>query len=160
MSHRSEGRGGRTISLKGRIVAAILVAATVFLGLIFRLWYLQIGQGAAFRDRSDLNRIKTVFVPPPRGIIVDRSGLELVTNRPSFAIEFIKEDAPDPIGVVRQLADILGMDANLLLSFCCEISPSGRLCIRHSDAALSQSPDRIAPCGLSARGYASSASEW
>ena len=116
MSHRSEGRGGRTISLKGRIVAAIIFAATVFFSLIFRLWYLQIGQGAAFRDRSDLNRIKTVFVPPPRGVIVDRSGLELVTNRPSFGIEFIKEDAPDPIGVVRQLAEILGMDANLLLS--------------------------------------------
>lgn len=114
MPHVGHSRGERNVSLKGRSIAAVGFGAIAFLALISRLWYLQIGQGAVYRDRSDLNRIKTVFIPPPRGTIVDRNGAELVTNRPSFGIEFLKEDAPDPRAVLEELADILGINPSLL----------------------------------------------
>jgi penicillin-binding protein 2 len=46
--------------------------------------------------------------------MTDRHGEELVSNRPSFNIEFIKEDAPNPSDVLRELGDVLGIEGGVL----------------------------------------------
>lgn len=61
----------------------VLIVAVVFL-LIMRLFFLQIVQGRYFRMLSDGNRIKTILIHAPRGVIFDRNGVPLVYNVPGF----------------------------------------------------------------------------
>lgn len=78
--------------------------------LILRLWYLQIVRGEFFRDRSENNRLRTIYIPPTRGIIYDRNGDVLVRNRPSFNVDLVIEDSPNPQQTVADLALIVGED--------------------------------------------------
>jgi len=61
-------------------VALIVVVVLLFL----RLFYLQIFQGPRFRYLSNNNRIRTIIVHAPRGVILDRNGEPLVFNIPGF----------------------------------------------------------------------------
>lgn len=88
-----------------------LAAMGVFIAIIaIRLWYLQVVRGDIFREKSENNRLQTLFVPPPRGLIEDRHGKVLVSNRPAFNIELVTEDTPDEKQSVRTLAHVLGID--------------------------------------------------
>lgn len=110
------GRGDRTgLNLTPRILGATILCALCFTLLIGRLWYLQIVRGSFFRDRSENNRLRTILVPSPRGVILDRYGEPLVKNRPSFNIELVVEDAPNLNQVLADLAQIVGEDPNKLL---------------------------------------------
>ena len=64
------------------IVPFILIAA-IFV-LLIRMFFLQIVQGSYYRGLSDGNRIKTILIHAPRGIIFDRNGQALVYNVPGF----------------------------------------------------------------------------
>lgn len=98
-----------------RVLIFRILAGACLSIIIVRLWYLQIVQGAVFRDRSENNRLQTVFIPPPRGVVTDRFGEVLVSNRPAFNIELIAEDTPDVKGTVTRLAEIVGEDVEVLL---------------------------------------------
>ncbi len=97
------------INLTLRCNLALALCGTVFFLVIARLWYLQIIKGDYFRDRSENNRIRTVYIPPPRGLIYDRYGKVLVKNRPSFNVELVSEDSPDPRAALATLAKILSV---------------------------------------------------
>ena len=101
---------------KFRIFVALGICAGCLCVLIGRLWYLQIIQGALFRDRSENNRLRTVYIPAPRGLIKDRFGEELVRNRPAFNIEIITEDAVDVEQTVLTVASIAGADPQEVLA--------------------------------------------
>ncbi|NLF25229.1 MAG: penicillin-binding protein 2 [Deltaproteobacteria bacterium] len=90
--------------------------AASFAVLLLRLWYLQVLQGEHFRERSENNRLREVYIPPPRGLILDRHGRILVKNRPAFNVEFVKEDSPDPKQSVTVLAEVLGVAPEELLA--------------------------------------------
>ena len=63
----------------------LLICLAVFVFLIFvRVFYLQVLQGSKYRYLSNSNRIRTVIVHAPRGIIFDRNGVPLVFNIPGF----------------------------------------------------------------------------
>jgi penicillin-binding protein 2 len=110
------GRGDRTgLNLTPRILGATTLCALCFTLLIGRLWYLQIVRGSFFRDRSENNRLRTILVPSPRGVILDRNGESIVKNRPSFNIELVVEDAPNLNQVLTDLAQIVGHDPRELL---------------------------------------------
>lgn len=98
-----------------RVNIALAIVAFGFFVLVLRLWYLQILKGDYFRFRSENNRLRTVFVPPPRGLIYDRDRTVLVKNRPAFNIDLTREDSPDPQRTLRDLAQILDLDADQLL---------------------------------------------
>lgn len=92
--------------LRVRIALAIILACFFVIGL--RLWYLQIVKGDDFREKSESNRIRRVYIRPPRGLILDRDGVILAKNRPAFNIEFVPEDSPDPGKTLMRLAQISG----------------------------------------------------
>ena len=71
-----------------------IAVIVVFVGMVGRLYQLQIVQGDTFRDESAANRTRRVEIPPARGVIYDRNGEILSRNRPSFEIVVIPE-APD-----------------------------------------------------------------
>ena len=98
------------VNVQFRIWAAFAISVVCFAVLVGRLWVLQVEQGAVFRDRSENNRLRTVYIPAARGLIVDRNGEVLVRNRPSFNIELVTEDSPNPKETIEELARIVGQD--------------------------------------------------
>ncbi|HEX3034995.1 MAG TPA: penicillin-binding protein 2, partial [Thermodesulfobacteriota bacterium] len=52
-----------------------------------------------------------IRVPAPRGRILDRSGKEIVVNRPSFDVYVLPDDVKDPQYLAGVLSPILGMEA-------------------------------------------------
>lgn len=101
---------GTQVSLINRIHIALILLLAVFLVLALRLWYLQIVKGDYFRAQSENNRLRNVYVPPPRGIILDRNGEELVRNRAAYNIELVSEDSPNPAKTVERIAELVGYD--------------------------------------------------
>lgn len=97
-------------NLQMRVWAALAICFVCLSLLVARLWYLQVEQGAIFRDRSENNRLRTVHIPAARGLIVDRMGEVLVRNRPSFNVELVTEDCPNPKETLEALASIVGQD--------------------------------------------------
>jgi penicillin-binding protein 2 len=108
-------RGDRlSINLTPRILGATILCAVCLSVLLGRLWYLQIVRGSFFRDRSENNRLRTIFIPSPRGVISDRNGEAIVRNRPSFNVELVVEDAPNVNQVVADVAALVGEDPQIL----------------------------------------------
>ena len=60
-----------------------------------RLYYLQVIEGEKYRLLSDENRINHRILFPPRGLIVDRFGIPLATNSPSYRAILVAEQTPN-----------------------------------------------------------------
>jgi penicillin-binding protein 2 len=67
-----------------RFVAFIGFGVIIFALLIYRLIQLQVVEGVEYRAKSEDNRIRFVEMLAPRGVIRDRKGHLLVSNRPSY----------------------------------------------------------------------------
>ena len=52
----------------------------VFIGIISRLFYLQISENIKYRSLSDKNRLREWKIAPQRGIIEDYFGNEIASN--------------------------------------------------------------------------------
>ncbi|MGE4403203.1 MAG: penicillin-binding protein 2 [Desulfobulbus sp.] len=83
--------------------------------IITRLWFLQIQQGSAFGDLADNNRVRSIEIAAPRGNIYDRKGRELVTNRPSFNVVWMRENNKIDDEWLKNLTQILHQDPSILL---------------------------------------------
>ena len=94
------------IDIKKRVNIYIVLIIAVFFVIVMRLVYLQLLNSEYFKDRSENNLLRTVYMQAPRGIIYDRNGEELVGNRPSFNIEITTEDCPDINKVIKKLSKI------------------------------------------------------
>ena len=68
------------------VIALLLIAISI---LLVRLGYLQIIRGAEFKQKSDNNSVRYRNIKPLRGLIMDRNGIVLVDNRPSFDVLYI-----------------------------------------------------------------------
>ncbi|MCF8055375.1 MAG: penicillin-binding protein 2 [Desulfocapsa sp.] len=101
-------------SLKRRIFYAVFIVLC-FAALIFvRLWFLQIHKGEEYRDRADNNRVRMRVIAAPRGNILDRKNREMVTNRPTFNVVFVREDSNDVDELIKHLASTLELDISTL----------------------------------------------
>lgn len=68
--------------------------------LLGRLYYLQIMQQDRFKVLAEDNRINMRLIPPPRGQILDRTGLALAINQQNYRVVLLPEQ-------VAKLSDIL-----------------------------------------------------
>jgi penicillin-binding protein 2 len=103
------------IDIPLRVNIAIGLCVICLSLVILRLWYLQVLKGEFFRERSENNRLSTVYVPAPRGQITDRAGIPLVSNRQSINVELVQEDSPNPKETIARLASILDLPATELI---------------------------------------------
>ena len=96
-----------------RTIALGLMILGIFAVFGYRLWDLQIVQGAHYAVRSDTQRLRTEIIPTSRGIIYDRNGTPLVRNVPSFKVTvtpaYLPDDNAAAEAVVIRLAVLLGM---------------------------------------------------
>ena len=80
----------------GRRVFAATVAILIGFALLgARLVYLQVLRHDYFSDLSQGNRVRIDPMPPSRGLILDRNGMPLALNRPSYQLEVTREQTPD-----------------------------------------------------------------
>ncbi len=59
--------------------------------LVARLWYLQVLHGEELTARAELVRTRLMRIPPPRGLIVDRQGRTLATNRAQMVVSVLPD---------------------------------------------------------------------
>ncbi|MBI5058464.1 penicillin-binding protein 2 [candidate division KSB1 bacterium] len=78
MANQTSGETIRYFSFLG-------IVAALFCVLGVRLFELQVLQGNEYREKSDSNRIRLVETTPPRGVMRDRHGRLLLTNRASYS---------------------------------------------------------------------------
>ena len=64
--------------------------------LAARLAELQIFENGRYATLSASNQYNFRLIPPPRGRILDRNGVELASNRPNFRLLLLKDEAKDP----------------------------------------------------------------
>lgn len=89
-----------------RAIAAAILIALAICAVIARLVWLQIIKYDYFVDLSQGNRIKIEPIPPNRGLILDRNGVPLAINAPSYQLELRREQVPDLDATLQGLADI------------------------------------------------------
>lgn len=85
---------------------ALLILA--FFGLaLYRLVDLQVVQGEKYLRFSQINTLREIPIPAPRGKILDREGRVLADNRPSFTLRLNPAQVKDPERARRSLAYLL-----------------------------------------------------
>ncbi|MCI5119994.1 MAG: penicillin-binding protein 2, partial [Candidatus Electrothrix sp. AUS4] len=87
-----------------------------FIIIITRLWYLQIQQGDEYNKLAKNNRVRYLEIAAPRGNILDRKGREIVTNRPSFNVVWIRESNRVDDALLKKISAILGIEISELLA--------------------------------------------
>lgn len=90
-------------------VMAIIILAVLGI-LIFRLWFLQAVQGETFKKMSEENRIRTLTINSPRGMIYDRNGKIMAINRLSYTMTIDPEKITDKV-LIKRVSDLLGLPA-------------------------------------------------
>ncbi|HKR34768.1 MAG TPA: penicillin-binding protein 2 [Steroidobacteraceae bacterium] len=91
---------------EGRAIAAAVIMVVALGSVIARLIWLQVVQYDYFADLSQGNRIKIEPIPPNRGLILDRNGLPLATNAPSYQLELTREQVTDIDATLVGLAQL------------------------------------------------------
>ena len=81
---------GRYVRIGVRLVLIVLLGL-----LIGRLYQLQVRKHTTFAAQADANRLRTIELPAPRGLIFDRNGELLARNRPSYQLAIVPEELPD-----------------------------------------------------------------
>lgn len=92
-----------------RLVLAVLAIAGLLGLLLIRLYDLQVLNYQDYVTQSDRNRVQVQPLPPTRGLILDRNGVLLADNRPSYSLDIIKEQVEDmepTLTLLRELVEV------------------------------------------------------
>ena len=100
--------------LKGRFAMLGLVVLLVLGSLLVRAWSMQILSGSSYAAQSDSNRIRQITVDTPRGRILDRNGVPLVTNRAVMSVTGDPTLITDT-KVLTRLSTVLGVPVGDLI---------------------------------------------
>jgi penicillin-binding protein 2 len=102
-------RPARRLSLRVAILGGVLLA--VFAALFLRLWALQVLAGTKYVNQAQANSYRILRQPAPRGLILDRNGVPLVTNVAATSIELWPSDLPkvylDRYAELKRLARVV-----------------------------------------------------
>jgi len=102
-----QGEFGRRAFVFGGLLGLGVVA------LGGRLAQLQVIENSRYTKLSDNNQFDFRLQPPPRGLIVDRNGVVLASNRPDFRLLFMRDEHMKPKDVeeiVDRLAKLVDLD--------------------------------------------------
>jgi penicillin-binding protein 2 len=85
-------------------------AGVGLLALGGRLAHLQLIETQRYEKLSASNQFNFKLTPPPRGLIVDRNGVVLASNRPNFRLMVAKDKGIDPAQTLKTLAEFVPLD--------------------------------------------------
>ena len=93
------------ITNRVRVLEGLAVA--LVLALLLGFWQTQVIHGSEYTSLAEDNLWKRSRVRPSRGLILDRNGEILATNRPSYEVALIRELINDEEGTLRWLSTVL-----------------------------------------------------
>ncbi len=111
--HRDDGE---LDFFRKRAFYAAFVIIIFFAVLVARLWFLQVQQGEKYDHLADSNRVRYLEIAAPRGNILDSMGREIVTNRPSFNVVWVRENNRLDDTLLKKMASVLDVDVSDLLA--------------------------------------------
>ncbi len=85
-------------------------AGVGLLALGGRLLHLQVLESGRYKKLASGNQFNYRLTPPPRGLILDRNGVALASNRPNFRLLVAREDDMDVDKTLGELALLVPMD--------------------------------------------------
>lgn len=98
----------RVISRRGLVLGGVQLA---FMGgLALRMRQMQVEEAEEYRLLAEENRINVRLIPPARGVIYDRNGVEIAGNSQNYRIIIVREDAGDVDEVVAKLKSLIPLD--------------------------------------------------
>ena len=71
------------------------VITVLLVAILLKLFSLQIVDGKEYLEQSRSKLTNSVEVPAPRGVIYDRNGRPLITNRVGFSVQVVYSDMPE-----------------------------------------------------------------
>lgn len=108
---RSQAFSRRAIMLGG--FSTILLG-----GLVTRMYQLQILEADKFKTLAEDNRINIQLLPPPRGRILDRKGVEVAANRPNYRVLLVPEQTKsiaDSLDLLARIVEIPKKDRDRIM---------------------------------------------
>lgn len=93
-----------------RLLWSVAIVAALGIALTARLFWLQSKEYERYTTLSDKNRVQTLAISPPRGLIYDRHGRLLALNQPNFSLSVIPEQAADLAALLEQLRHWMTLD--------------------------------------------------
>ncbi len=99
--------GGREKILTRRALLLGGSQLVLFGVLASRMYYLQVTESDQYKMLADENRINLRLLPPPRGRIVDRFGIELANNERNYRVVLIPEQTDDVEMTLARLSDLI-----------------------------------------------------
>ncbi|WP_256493245.1 penicillin-binding protein 2 [Endozoicomonas sp. SCSIO W0465] len=100
-----------------RIWVAIGFMVILGVGLVSRLFYLQVVRYNELSTQSDENRVLVQPIPPTRGLIYDTNGQLLAVNKPSHILSIVREQTKDLDGLLDDINPILPLTEGELQRF-------------------------------------------
>jgi penicillin-binding protein 2 len=97
-------REQRLFDQRALVCAAVMGLAT--LGLIARLFLLQVSRHDYYAELSQGNRVRTEPLPAARGLILDRHGELIAGSQPTYQLELVPEEVPDIDATLDALAQL------------------------------------------------------
>ncbi len=76
-----------------------------------RLAHLQLIDTQRYEKLAVSNQFNFKLVPPPRGVILDRNGVVLASNRPNFRLLVMRDKGVDTHATIKTLAEFVPLDA-------------------------------------------------
>jgi penicillin-binding protein 2 len=105
MSNKQEQARGSLLSRRALLLAGGQLA---LLGTVAgRLYFLQVLQAGRFATLADENRISIRLIAPPRGRIVDRFGVPLASNRPTYRAVLVPDQSGDTTATLDAVSSLV-----------------------------------------------------
>ena len=111
--------GGNTVfrklsTINRRMFIFSAAKVVVFVGIVGRLFSLQISENKKYLTLSDKNRLRESRLPPIRGKFLDYFGKTIAGNLEVYQLHVVPEQVEDFKYLMVRLRDILGFDNNKL----------------------------------------------
>jgi penicillin-binding protein 2 len=97
-------------AFRARVIG--LSAAALFGGLMARLYSLQVLEAPVFQQAANVNQIRDVTVPAPRGLILSRNETVMVGNKVVDVLGLSAYEAYQDPAVVKRVAKLLNIPAS------------------------------------------------
>ncbi len=78
------------------------------------LFITQILQGPQYRRQAQINRMRLVHLPAPRGALLDRNGVPLVEDRIGFELDVFPQELKSPAEMWARLQPVVGIPPQAL----------------------------------------------
>ena len=94
----------------GRLTAVRVLFTAAFAVLAISFWVLQVVQHERFKEMAENNRLRTIALRAPRGVLFDRDNRPMVENRESYTISIIREQTKNIDETIRKIAEFTQTD--------------------------------------------------